>query len=149
MDCSFVRNNLFAFHEKSLSRKEEEEFIGHVGSCRDCSLIWEEFQAIAGIMDLKKAEEPSPFAETRILQRIESQFDQRKVAVNPWYARVLQPLAATFILLVALLIGLSIGKKGIEKVPESTLHPDEIRSLRADLNIPVLTEEETLFNPGN
>jgi hypothetical protein len=145
MDCSFIRNNLFSYQERLLSDKENKEFTDHLQSCEECSKIVSDFHSVLSFIDEKKADEPNPYSSTRILQRIESQIEIVKNKPNPFFQRILQPIALSFFLLIAIFIGFSIVKQKATRYSESTIHQKDIQVMKSGLNIPDFIDENNTF----
>jgi hypothetical protein len=149
MDCSFINKNLFAIIEDTLSPDVRSEIYLHIKSCKDCSLVISDFQETIGLINKDKSKKINPFMSTRILQRIESVRSRQADSKQKVMIRVLQPLILTFSLFLAVLIGFSLGKKGMSSLPEKKSADIELQSLRTELFISDITDEDkTLFmNP--
>jgi hypothetical protein len=144
-DCSFVRRNLFSYQEKQLPEKENKDFEDHLDSCRECARIVSEFQAVTLFINIKKTDEPNPFAGTRIIQRIESEMQRGKEQSSPILYRILQPVFVSVLMLIAVIIGFSIVKRGEPGIVESKNHENEITTIQSDLNIPDFIDEDNTF----
>ena len=145
MDCSFIRKNLFAYQEDHLSDKDNKEFEAHLLSCVECSWIVSEFQSVISVIELRKTEEPNPFAGTRIIQKLESEMESTKEKTNPLYLRILQPLSVAALLVTAVIIGFSIVKQREPGISAIINHQQEIQAIQSDLNIPDFVDEDETF----
>jgi hypothetical protein len=145
MDCFFVRSNLFSYQEKQLSDKECKEFEDHLHSCLECSRIVSDFQSVTSIIDEKKSDEPNPFMQTRIIQRIESQMEREKATPNPVFQRILRPISVSFLLLIAVIIGFSIVKQRDTRISDNINHQNSIQTMKSGLNIPDFIDEDNTF----
>ena len=145
MDCSFIRRNLFSYQEHQLSDKDNKEFEAHLLSCAECSRIVSEFQSVTSVIELRKTEEPNPFAGTRITQRLESEMESTKEKTNPLYLRILQPLSVAALLVTAVIIGFSIVKQREPGISAIINHQQEIQAIQSDLNIPDFVDEDETF----
>jgi len=137
--------NLFSYQEKQLPDKENKEFEAHLHSCSECSRIVSEFQSVTSVIELRKTDEPNPFAGTRIVQRIESEMESIKEKSDPLFLRVLRPLSVSALLLIAVIIGFSIVKQGEQGIIENINHQNDIQSIKSDLNIPDFVDEDETF----
>ena len=147
MDCLFVRNNLFNHQEKLLSGNDLKEFEDHLLHCLECSLIVSDFQSVASLIDHKKSAEVNDFFQTRTLQRIASDLDRVRNAPGRGLQRILQPVMISFLLLSAVLIGLSIGKRFDSKNSLNPTHLNNIEAMKSDLFIKdFMDEDQTAFN---
>jgi hypothetical protein len=145
IDCSFIRNNLFAYQEKRLTDQEYKEFEAHLQLCKECTLIVLDFQSVTSFIDEKKSAEPNPFSGTRILQRIESQMESARALPNPLSKRILRPISMSFLLLIAVFIGFSIVKHSESRFFETINHQNDIQSMKSGLNIPDFIDEDNTF----
>ena len=146
-DCSFVRDNLFNHQEKLLSGNDLKEFEDHLLLCEECSLIVSDFQSVTSLIDHKKSVEVNDFFQTRTLQRIASDLDRVRNAPGRGLQRILQPVMISFLLLSAVLIGLSIGKRFDSKHASITAHVKNIETMKSDLFIKdFMDEDQTAFN---
>jgi hypothetical protein len=145
IDCSFIRDNLFAFYEKQLSVREYNEFEDHLHACKECTRIVSEFQSITSFIAEKKSREPNPFIRTRILQRIESQMERVRAIPNPLFQRILRPISVSFFLLIAVIIGFSIVKQSEPRIFENKNHQNDIQAMKSGLNIPDFIDEDNAF----
>jgi len=145
MECKDIRQNLFGIVENTLSPAFMAEVENHLTSCRECSEILSGFRQTTAIIEKDIAMEPDPFSGTRILQQLESAFFPEQLSERRSYFRILQPALLTLSLIVAILIGHSIGKKGINIIPAAS-SDQEMESVRSDLFISDFTDEDkTLF----
>ena len=149
MDCSFIRRNLFSYLEHQLSDKDNKEFEAHLISCAECSRIVSEFQSVTSVIDLRKTDEPNPFAGTRIIQRLESEIESIKEKREPLFLRILQPFSVAALLVIAIIIGFSIVKQREPGISAIINHQQEIQSIQSDLNIPDFVDEDETFFTNN
>jgi len=149
MDCSFINSNLFAILENTLSPGEQLEIDLHCKSCQECTRVISGFNETMSLIDKDKSKEINPFASTRILQRIESVWSLQSEKKQRVFLHVLQPAVLTFSLFLAILIGFSLGKKGMSSITEKSSPEQELQSIRSELFISDVTDEDkTLFtNP--
>jgi hypothetical protein len=146
MECSFVKNQLFSYQENDLSAEDRRKFEDHIRSCQDCSGIVSEFISVTSVIDKQKIAEPNPFIRTRIMQRIESMLGQEYVISPPEFSWVVQPVILSFIFLVAVIIGFSLGKHTDIKYSMTINHQQDIQTMKSELNIPdFIDENNTLF----
>ena len=145
MDCSYIRSTLFSYQEKQLSDKECKEFEDHLHTCEECSRIVSEFQSVTSLIDKKKSIETNPFIRTRILQRIESQMSESGKEANLFIQRILRPISLSFVLLIAIVIGFSIGKQKEIRFSDTNNHQNDLQAMKTELNIPDFIDEDEAF----
>ena len=146
-DCLFVRDNLFNNQEKILSGRDLKEFENHLLLCKECSRIVSDFQSVISLIDYKKSVEVNAFFQTRTLQRIASELDRVRHTPNPGLRKILQPIMISFLLLTAILIGLSIGKRFDSNYSLNPTHVNNIETMKSDLFInDFMDEDKTAFN---
>ncbi len=143
----FVRNNIFNHQEKLLSGNDLKEFEDHLLLCEECSLIVSDFQSVASLIDHKRSVEVKDFFQTRTLQRIASDLDRTRNAPSVGLQRILQPIMISFLLLAAILIGLSLGKRFDTKYSLNPTHVNNINAMKSDMFIKdFMDEDQTAFN---
>ena len=149
MDCSFIRSNLFSYQEHQLSDKDNKEFEAHLHSCAECSSIVSEFQSVTSLIELRKADEPNPFAGTRIIQRMESAMENNKEKRETLFLRILQPLSVAALLVIAVITGFSIARQREPGISAIINHQQDIQAIQSDLNIPDFVDEDETFFANN
>ncbi len=142
MVCNLIRDNLLAYLEKDLTAPMMEEFEKHVNGCPECALILSEFKHIAMYIEEEKALEPRVFAETRLLEGINSRLEEQRVTPLNWVVKNLQPAFLSIVVISAIAIGVLIGMKGELQYTDSKLTDEQIESMRLDLNVPDFMDEE-------
>jgi hypothetical protein len=145
MDCSFICRNLFSYQEHQLSDKDTKEFEDHLHSCPDCSRIVSEFQSVTSVIDLRKNDEPNPFAGIPLIQRLESEMESTQEKTNPLYLRILQPMSFAALLVIAVILGFSIVKQKELEISAIINHQQDIQAMKSDLNIPDFVDEDETF----
>ena len=145
MDCAFVRNNLFSYQEQQLSDKELNEIEDHLHSCDECSRLVSEFQSITNLIDKKKSLETNPFIRTHIIQSIESQMRKPVKEPSLFFQSILRPILLSFILLLAIVIGFSIGKQKETRFSDTKTHQNDLQAMKTELNIPDFIDEDKTF----
>ena len=146
MNCSFIHDHLFDYQEKNFSPTESEQFKEHLTTCSSCSGVYNEFLSVIGTIEQKKAEEPNPFAATRIMQRIDAEPDSSRVPSGFFLSRAMQPVAIVLIFFFAVLIGFSLGKHGNSKISGGMNREDDILTMRTDLFIRDFAGDDQTFN---
>ncbi len=134
--CELMQKDLFAYVENKLSPVRIQHLDQHISECAECNRILAEFRSVLALMDEQKSIEPRPFAETRILQGIESRLENRQKSVNPFFARILQPALISFGVATALAIGFFIGTGSSDMHSQFIQNNEMIESVRSDLNVP-------------
>ena len=144
-DCSFIHHNLFAYQEKQLSGKDYSGFEDHLHECEECVRIVKDFQIVTSCINQKKAEEPKLFIKTRIIERIESFLQQERSVSYSVFKRILRPVYVSFLLLIAVFIGLSIVQPIETRFSDNINHQTNIQVMKSELNIPGFIEENNPF----
>lgn len=139
-NCSLVHGNLFAYTEGDLPDATKEMFDRHIAECAECAEVFLQFKSAMNLIDDQKKVEIQPFAETRILQGIETKLEKLGTINIPVYRRILQPAIISFGLVISIATGLLIGYEGVKSVQNREMQ--ETESVRADLNMPDMIYEE-------
>ena len=146
--CLIVRNNLFSYQEKQLPGRELMEFKDHLLSCGECSRAFADFQEAMSVIDLKRSDTFNPFIATRTIRRIEAEFERENKGTATFFRRILQPVMVSIILLFAVMIGFSIGRKIDAKNSGQQTRQNNIQAMKSDLYITAFMDESDTY-PGN
>ena len=144
MECQEITKNLFGIVENTLPQSVRDEIENHLHSCQDCRAILSEFRQTIGLIEKEASVEPNPFTGTRILQHVESALFSEYHRRQRSLYRVLQPALLAFSLLLAVLIGFAIGKRGMNDFQANSAR-QEIESIRSDLFISDLTNDDNIL----
>jgi predicted anti-sigma-YlaC factor YlaD len=109
MNCKTVHNKLIFFLEKELPGSEMNLVEEHLKSCTECALFVEEMQKTLGVIETEKQAEENPFFYTRVKARSENE-GAAKIVGRSVFARVLQPVAFSIILLFGIYGGIKLGQ---------------------------------------
>jgi predicted anti-sigma-YlaC factor YlaD len=142
MDCSFVRENLFAILEGTIPDEKLAKVQTHAESCRGCRELLSLLRTIDDNIRAIKNEEPDPFIETRTIARLESMFRKNSGKTAPNTRLVLRPVLIGFFLGLAILAGILSGRFGYSRHAESVSAGEE-EILKSELAIDALADEET------
>lgn len=134
--CELLQKDLFAYMEQELPPDRIQHLDHHISECAECNRILTEFKGVLTLMDEQKSVEPRPFAETRILQGIESRLEKKQKSSIPVFARILQPALISFGVAAALVIGFFIGSDFATINSQYSQNEEMIESVRTDLNVP-------------
>jgi hypothetical protein len=145
MDCAHFSENLFAFHEGTLSDGIRQALEDHLSSCASCKGLNAGFDDLTDIIKKVKATEFSPFTSTRILQRIESEFEWQESKNKLVWLRILQPVTITIALLAGILLGSYTAKTGKTSSDQMANKTNHIQFLKADLFISEFTDEDKIL----
>jgi anti-sigma factor RsiW len=135
-NCKVVHENLFAYAENDLPPAMMQLVDKHVSECADCNKTVAEFRSTLAFMEEQKSLEPRPFAETRIMQRIESRLEERQKSASSVFGRTLQPALISAGVAAALAIGFFIGSDFAGSHSQITQNDEMIESVRSDLVVP-------------
>jgi anti-sigma factor RsiW len=134
--CELLQKDLFAYVEKELPPDRIQHLDHHISECTDCNRILAEFRSMLDLMKEQKSIEPRPFAETRIMQGIESKFEKRQKSASFVFGRILQPALLSVGVAAALAIGYFIGSDFADTHLQYTQNDEMIEAARTDLNVP-------------
>ncbi len=144
--CELLQKDLFAYVENELSPVRIQHLDQHISECAECNRILAEFRSVLTLMEEQRSVEPRPFAETRILQGIESRLAKRQKSVNPLFARILQPALISFGVAAALALGFFLGTGFADTHSQYSQNNEMIESVRSDLNVPeFMTDDLFIF----
>ncbi len=135
-NCKAVHENLFAYAEKELPTALKKQLDTHISECPECNRIVAKFKIVLAQMEGQKSTEPRPFAETRIMQGIESRLEERLKSAGSVYGRILQPALISAGVAVSLAIGFFIGSDFADTHSQLTQTDEQIEAVRNDLNAP-------------
>lgn len=134
--CELLQKDLFAYVEQELPPGQIQHLDHHISECTECNRILAEFRSMLALMEEQKSIEPRPFAETRIMQGIESRLEKKLKSSAPVFARILQPALISFGVAAALVIGYFIGSDFANLNLQYSHNEEIIESVRTDLNVP-------------
>ena len=84
--CELLNQNLFAYAEKELPAALMQQLDRHVSGCATCNRLLTEFKSVMALMEEQKSTEPRPFAETRLLQGIETRLEKRRETLEAQFS---------------------------------------------------------------
>jgi len=134
--CELLQKDLFGYVEKELPASLLQQLDHHISECSDCNRIVAEFRSVLALMEEQKYIEPRPFAETRILQGIESRLEKRQKSADSVYGRIFQPALISVGIVTAVAIGFLIGSDFADTNSQYTQNDKMIEAVRTDLNVP-------------
>jgi len=143
--CKLLHENVFAYVEKDLPPVLQQQFDKHVAECTECAAMVAEFKSVMILMEEQKSIEPRPFAETRILQGIESRLEKRQSSPLPVFVRILQPALISVGVVVALSIGFFIGTDFANSHSQYSQNEEMTESVRSDLNVPEFMTDDIIY----
>jgi anti-sigma factor RsiW len=134
--CELLQKDLFDYVEKELPPALIQQLDHHISECSECNRIVAEFRSVLALMEEQKSIEPRPFAETRILQGIESRLEKKQKASASVFGKVLQPALISIGMVTAVVIGFLIGSDFADTHSQYTQNDEMIEAVRSDLNVP-------------
>ncbi|MEI6173788.1 MAG: zf-HC2 domain-containing protein [Bacteroidota bacterium] len=146
MNCKFFSKHLFAYHEGTLPEAFRPSFEEHLISCDSCMKLNTRYNILDELIEGEKSVESSPFASTRILQRITEEFEPSRAIHAQVWVRVIQPVAIAIALVVGILIGLFTARTGNTQAPQLVNKTDHIQFLKSDLYISEFTDEDKVLD---
>ncbi|MEI6062500.1 MAG: hypothetical protein WCR72_17495 [Bacteroidota bacterium] len=134
--CELLQKDLFAYVEQKLPPDQIHHLHHHISECAECNKILTEFRSMLALIEEQKNVEPRPFAETRIMQGIESRLDKRQKSTSLVLAKILQPALISLGIAAAIAIGLFIGSDFADTHSRYAQNHEMIEAVRSDLNVP-------------
>ncbi len=133
--CEILHNDLFEYVDKKMPPSLVMQLDKHISECDECKRIVAEFRSVLSLIEEQKSIEPRPFAETRILQAVESRMEKRQKSYSPVVV-VLQPAFISLGAAAALLLGFMVGSDFAETHTAINQNNEMIEAVRSDLNVP-------------
>ncbi len=135
-NCKLLHKNVFAYVEKELPATLMLQFDIHVSECAECAALVSDFKNVMILMEEQKSIEPKPFAETRIMQAIESRLEKKQKTPSLIFGRLLQPAFISLGIIVAMVIGFLIGSDFANTHSIYSQNEEMTEAVRSDLNVP-------------
>lgn len=135
MKCKNLHKKLIFFLEGDLSPRMMEEVQNHLDECSSCAAFAKELKQTLGIIENEKELEVNPYFYTRLKARLENQNEQSPAFGRIIFARVLQPVIFSILLVIGIYSGIKIGQPVPTKQYTVTLMQNQ--------EIPYLNEMET------
>jgi hypothetical protein len=144
MDCTFIKENLFAIAESTLHPDIQAVADKHLQSCTGCQQLVDKFRSINDSIAVTRSLEPDPFVSTRIIAGLESRYlapSNSPFVRNRFYLR---PVLLGLLLGSSIFSGILLGQFGVAK-HDQVAQAKTIESLRSELNIHELTDEDIML----
>lgn len=142
MDCSQFKSHIFAFRDGTLSETMSRAAECHLSTCDTCTGLMAEFDRMDLVVGLDKAAEPNPFAATRLLMRLETEFGAQENHQSRYWLRILQPLTLAVAVLCGILIGSYTAKQDKNQSGSLAGTSANVEFLRTDLFISEFADED-------
>ena len=143
--CELLQKDLFAYLEKELPPIQIQQLDHHISECDECNRILSEFRSMLALIEEQKLIEPRPFAETRIMQGIESRLEKRQKSNSLIIIRILKPAIMSFGAAAALLVGFFIGSDFAETRSAFSQNNTMTEAVRTDLNVPEFMTDDLFY----
>jgi len=144
-NCKLLHENVYAYVEKDLPPILMQQLDTHVNACADCATLVGEFKSVLGLMEGQKSIDPKPFAETRIMQAIESRLEKKQTSYSPVLVRILQPAFVSIGLIAAVAIGFVIGSDFADVNLQYSQNEEMTEAVRSDLNVPEFMTDDIFY----
>lgn len=140
MDCTYIKNNLFAIVENRLQKSEIALAREHAAGCKSCSALLSSFSSFIDVIGKDRQVEINPFLAARMLQKLEahSAIDDHGFLFR--MARMLQPVLAATLILLAVLTGFFAGLQG-QNISHDKAQSD-LKVMKTELFISELNDED-------
>ena len=143
--CELLQKDLFAYLEQELPPERIQHLDHHISECAECNRVLSEFRSMLALMEEQKSIEPRPFAETRIMQGIESRLEKRQKSASSVFGRILQPALISAGVVAALAIGFFIGSDFAGTSSQYSQNEEMTESVRTDLNVPEFMTDDIIY----
>jgi len=143
--CEILHKDLFAYLEKELPPVQLQHLDHHISECAECNRMLEEFRRMLALMEEQKSIEPRSFAETRIMQGIESRLEKQPKSASAVFVRLLQPALISAGVAAALTTGYFIGSDFADTHSQYTQNDEMIEAVRTDLNVPEFMTDDLFY----
>lgn len=140
--CELLAKDLFAYAQKELPPDRIQHLDQHISECVDCRRVLDEFESMLALIEEQKAMEPRPFAETRIVQGIESRIEKRHKPGNFVYGHILRPALIGAGALAAIATGFFIGSGFAVTHTQNNQNEKMIQAVRTELNVPEFMNDD-------
>jgi len=144
-NCKLLHENVFAYVEKDLPPVLLQQLDKHVAECAECAAMVADFKSVLILLEEQKSNEPRPFAETRIMQGIESRLEKRQKSASSVFGRILQPALISAGVAAALTIGFFIGSDFAGTTSQYSQNEEMTESVRSDLNVPEFMTDDIIY----
>jgi predicted anti-sigma-YlaC factor YlaD len=142
MDCHFIKENLFAITEGTISPGTEAQVMEHLDACPGCKELYSVFRVFEGSIQKDRSAEPDPFMATRTLALLESKFPENSGGVFARNRFILRPILIGLFLGIAILAGILSGRFGFMRNSQA-VGSGENELLKSELAIDALADEES------
>jgi predicted anti-sigma-YlaC factor YlaD len=111
MNCREVKQKLSAYQDKELPELQMKEIENHLKNCSVCSRALQEMNDVWEILSHIETIESAPFFWTRLSQRIKEKSTKQSNWKFVFAAtqKFTVPIVTTFVLIIALTIGIYLG----------------------------------------
>jgi len=144
-NCKLLHENVFEYIEKELPATLMQQFDIHVNECAECAALVADFKSVMILMEEKKSIEPKPYAETRIMQAIESRFEKKQKTPSLVFVQLLQPAFISLGIVVAMAIGFLIGSDFANTHSIYSQNEELTEAVRSDLNVPDFMTDDIFY----
>ena len=141
MNCTFIKDNLFAIAEGTLPPNEQSVADKHIQTCSGCRKFFIYFRSVEETIQTTKSTEPDPFISTRIIANLESRYLSTSENTSFLFRFFLRPALLSLVLGMAIFTGILFGRFGITKHNQISQAKD-LSELRSELNIDALADED-------
>ena len=110
MKCKLVDNNLIGFIEGELPPRLQSAIAEHIYICHECETLLENVKATYAILEQGVTSQIPSYFYTKLSQKLITKASKKsflpRITPFAW-----QPVAACFVIVVGILIGISIGRQ--------------------------------------
>jgi len=109
MNCDQINKNLIGYIEQAIPVDLQKKISAHLQECKTCRALYENVVATYTVYDKIPVTEVNPFFYTRLEQKLKAKHLTNETFV-PKMIWKLQPIAASFLIVVGIGLGIMIGK---------------------------------------
>jgi len=139
-DCKFIRDNLFDIQDNLLPEAGMARSREHLAGCPGCASMLSSISSVNELIEEEKKVSFNPFLGTRILLKIDAHNAVNGHRGMPQFPRLLRPLMAAALIILAVLTGFFAGKQG-SSIRRQTSGPD-LNIMKSELFISELNDED-------
>lgn len=122
MDCKEFKKLIPNYNDVKISSKQTEKFQIHLNSCSNCSILFHKYIKTMELLKPKADIEEQAFYFTRLKQRMENHYSQkRSILSNLLLRRLIQPAIYLGSLILAVYVGILIGSSSVNQNQYSEL----------------------------
>ena len=139
-NCKFIRDNLFDIQDNLLPEAGMAMAREHLAGCPGCASMLSTISSVTGLIEEEKKATFNPFFGTRIMLKIDAHNAVNGHRGMPQFPRLLRPLMAAALIILAVLTGFFAGKQG--RTLSRQASRSDMNIMKSELFISELNDED-------